>query len=227
MKSIWKMTGVYSIRHIASGKRYVGSASRGIGYRWWEHKHHLSKGQHHSKHLQSAWNKYGPDAFVFEILERCLPEHAIAVEQVMMDYYRAADQRYGYNIAATAGSRRGIPHDAESRKKIGDGNRGKIVSDATARRLSESLIGRVVTEETRLKLSIAMTGKTHTLETRAKISRLCKGYVRTAEHNQKLSQVRRGKVRTEEQRENMRRGIACAKLRRASLLLSILPPFNL
>ena len=33
------------------------------------HKFMLTLGGHHNKALQKEWNEYGPDAFVFEILE--------------------------------------------------------------------------------------------------------------------------------------------------------------
>ena len=60
--------GIYIIRHIESGKVYVGSASN-ISKRWHRHRKDLRLGRHPNKHLQAAWTMYGEDAFVFEILE--------------------------------------------------------------------------------------------------------------------------------------------------------------
>jgi hypothetical protein len=59
--------GIYAVRHVASGKLYIGSAVD-ILKRWGEHRYHLDRGTHHSRYLQRAWRKHGPDAFVWEIL---------------------------------------------------------------------------------------------------------------------------------------------------------------
>lgn len=58
---------VYEIRNIVNGKRYVGSAvdSR---VRFQRHRRDLRKGKHINNHLQSAWDKYGEDAFKFVVL---------------------------------------------------------------------------------------------------------------------------------------------------------------
>ena len=64
-------TGVYQIKNIVNGKIYIGSASSKFGFnsRWSRHVFDLKNGKHHSKHLQSSWDKYGSDKFKFEILE--------------------------------------------------------------------------------------------------------------------------------------------------------------
>lgn len=61
-------SGIYAIRNKANGKCYVGSAVN-LKARWSQHKHKLESGTHHSKHLQSSWNKNGCDAFEFVVLE--------------------------------------------------------------------------------------------------------------------------------------------------------------
>ena len=63
----YRLCGIYCIRHIQSGMCYVGS-SVNIPARWRAHKSLLSKGCHHSIHLQRSWAKYGPDAFQFEVV---------------------------------------------------------------------------------------------------------------------------------------------------------------
>lgn len=84
-----RVCGVYSITHIASGRRYIGS-SNDIYCRWNHHRGRLRKGIHHSRHLQRAWDKHGNDAFRLEVLEECLNEPTILVarEQVWIDRHR-------------------------------------------------------------------------------------------------------------------------------------------
>lgn len=66
-------TGVYKIENLCSGKVYVGSAAgttSGIKGRWYEHLFDLNKNQHHSFHLQKAWNLYRASSFEFSVVER-------------------------------------------------------------------------------------------------------------------------------------------------------------
>ena len=62
-------SAIYGIRHIASGRIYVGSAVR-TNARWRHHRSQLQRGTHHSRYLQAAWNKYGAEAFEFVVLEK-------------------------------------------------------------------------------------------------------------------------------------------------------------
>ena len=49
-------SAIYGIRHIASGRIYVGSAVR-TNARWRQHRSQLQRGTHHSRYLQAAWSK--------------------------------------------------------------------------------------------------------------------------------------------------------------------------
>lgn len=64
------LCGVYYIRHLTSGKIYVGQA-KDVGKRWSVHKFHLNNGSHHCSHLQRSWKKYGQEQFEFEFVEQC------------------------------------------------------------------------------------------------------------------------------------------------------------
>jgi group I intron endonuclease len=61
-------SGIYQIRNLINNKLYIGS-SQVISKRWELHKCSLKTNKHHNIHLQRAYNKYGKDNFVFEILE--------------------------------------------------------------------------------------------------------------------------------------------------------------
>src|SRR3954451_7784989 len=62
------VSGVYAIVHTASGRTYVGSA-KFVVVRWNQHVSDLSNGTHHNMFLQRAWDRYGPVAFEFRVLE--------------------------------------------------------------------------------------------------------------------------------------------------------------
>lgn len=101
-------TGVYQIRNTVNGKIYVGSVAGKYGFcgRWSKHRNDLLKQHHHSVHLQRAWNKYGVDTFVFEILEECVPENCIEREQHYMDTLLFA-KRFGVALCTISNIKAG------------------------------------------------------------------------------------------------------------------------
>lgn len=64
------MTGIYKITCVGNNKCYIGQ-SIAIKRRWNDHKKSLKQGTHYNKYLQNAYNKYGENSFVYEILEQC------------------------------------------------------------------------------------------------------------------------------------------------------------
>lgn len=99
-------TGIYKITCTVNNKVYVGSAcgtsksikKRGFYRRWKEHARKLKQGTHRNKYLQFSWNKYGEDAFVFEILEYCDRETAKNREVFYIDLYKSRIEDGGFNI---------------------------------------------------------------------------------------------------------------------------------
>lgn len=94
-------SGIYVIRCKSTGKVYVGS-SKNIKLRWRQHRQQLKAGTHHSIKLQRAWDKYGEDAFEFEIVEEVVDGLLTVYEQVYINQYNSPVD--GYNILEVAGS---------------------------------------------------------------------------------------------------------------------------
>jgi group I intron endonuclease len=171
-----KQSGIYCIRNIHNHKLYVGS-SVNLHKRWLDHRKLLRKGSHHSRKLQNAWEKWGEDSFVFDILEYVVDVAELTdVEQMYMDFYDACSET-GYNILPRAHSPLGAKRSEETRRRIGASKRGTTHSEESRRRMSESQkkyyeenperrlkqaedsTGRVCSDETRKKLSDAHKGK--------------------------------------------------------------------
>jgi group I intron endonuclease len=98
-----KNTGIYMIKNELNGKVYIGS-SINIKARWARHKTQLKNNIHTSKHLQSAYNKYGADKFFFEIIQYCDRNDLAKNEQWWIDHFNASNHKKGYNIKSIVNS---------------------------------------------------------------------------------------------------------------------------
>lgn len=152
--------GVYTITNVVAGKQYVGS-SVDIERRWTEHKQALANVKHGNRYLQRAWNKYGADAFVFKVVERCEPESLLACEQTWMDIVKPFDSR-GYNASKIAGK---VEFTQQVRESMSKAKRGK----------PSSFRGRNHSPEAIAKMRQSSTGKKHTPASKAKMSTNNKG----------------------------------------------------
>lgn len=189
--------GIYQIRCRLDGKIYVGSAVN-IRRRWRGHRYQLREGCHHSPRLQNAWNKYGADAFSFEVLRLVEGrDHLIQVEQEHLDRLQPWRREVGYNIYTRAESPRGTKLSAETRAKLSAAR--KNPSPETRAKLAEASRGRKWSPETRAKMMVILKGRRHTPESRAKLSAACKGRPGrpiTPEMRAKLLAAQRSKKRT-------------------------------
>lgn len=103
--------GIYKIENKTTGKLYIGS-SLDIRKRWIRHLWDLENNKHHSIILQRAWNKYGKDDFVFEVIEECNIDNLLILEQKYLDEYLPI-----YNICPNAGNSYGRKDSMETRLK--------------------------------------------------------------------------------------------------------------
>lgn len=131
------MTGIYKILNIVNGNFYIGSALN-FKKRKSFHLRDLKNDKHHNKHLQNAYNKYGKDNFIFELISICEKENLMKIEQYYIDSTNPQ-----YNIQRIAGgSALGLKRSKE-----------------TCERISKALTGKKASRETRLKQSQAKIGK--------------------------------------------------------------------
>lgn len=155
-------SGIYMILNIITGKAYVGQ-SINVEQRLSRHKSRLNKNKHHNDYLQNAWNKYGEDAFEFNILERCPSDSLDDNEVFWINYFRTNTHDKGYNLESGGGANKTI--SPETRMKLSELSKGNQVwlgrkhSDETKQKISEKLKGRTFSDETLKKFSEINKGK--------------------------------------------------------------------
>lgn len=146
------MAVIYRITNMANGKYYIGSADS-FARREWQHKYDLKREAHKNPRLQAAWNKYGADMFVFEVIEE-LPEGAD--QRQIEDTYlmKCVGQPECYNINAYAElSRLGMTLSQESKDKVSRNRKGKAAGENHYR------YGQTVSSEVREKIGATQRGK--------------------------------------------------------------------
>jgi len=171
-----KANGIYEILNTETGQWYRGQAwAMTIAKRWYYHKRRLRNGKHSNHHLQSAWDKYGEEAFVFTVFEHC-------------DTLEACNEREVWWIGDDYNRR-----DVSYNKRAGGDATGEL-SDETKRKMSASRTGtknhqwgKPLTKEAKAKLSAANKGKKLSEATKAKMSEAHKG---AKNHMYKPFQVR-------------------------------------
>jgi len=163
-------SGVYAIVNTRNGKAYVGSALC-IRGRLCNHRCELIRGRHYNSHLQRAWNKYGAEAFRFEVLEECEPCHCVAREQEWIDVLETFDRSKGYNLNRRAGNDGwlGRKHSAESRKKMSESQKGNQSQPLATAAAADANRGKHRPEEVKAKIAAAQKGREFSEEHRANI----------------------------------------------------------
>jgi group I intron endonuclease len=100
-----KPSGIYQVKNMANGKVLLGSSlnMEGLLNR---HRFTLKIGSHTNKELQKDWNEFGPEQFVFEILEEVkvvdspnfnLKDELTLLEEIWLEKLQPFGER-GYNL---------------------------------------------------------------------------------------------------------------------------------
>lgn len=146
------MIGIYKIVNTINNKIYIGSA-KNIKKRWSAHKSDLNKNKHHSRYLQNAWNKYGKDSFIFEIVEELI-DLSLLIDK---EQYYINSLNPVYNCCPIAGNCLGRIHTEETKQKM----RLRKVSEENKKKISEFMKNRPVKESTKQKAKERMMGNNY------------------------------------------------------------------
>jgi group I intron endonuclease len=135
------ISGIYSIKHVTSGRTYIGSSAH-VPRRLYIHKRMLRLGTHDNVYLQRAWNLYGEGAFVF-IAEEIIkdPAQLLIREQAWIDAIKAGDPEHGFNLCPVAGSRAGSKQPDGFAERMRQVHAGKPKSAEQRARMSVAKLG--------------------------------------------------------------------------------------
>lgn len=157
------LPGVYCIRNKENGLAYVGSSTKAIRLRWWQHRNDWGKGKG-NRHIRADWNQYGEDAFEFKVLENVLDLTAVIDrEQYWIDKLGSCFGDNGYNICPKAGSNLGSRHkmSENGRANVAKANKGKckgfVHSEQSRRNMSEAHKGKPVDQSWRQTRAVRWT----------------------------------------------------------------------
>ena len=143
--------GIYCIRHILSGKCYVGQ-SINIKRRIQEYSHQSRKP---SMAIVAALEKYGAEAFEWEVLEVCAEDDLDDRECHWIASLDCISPK-GYNLRSGGAYGR---QSLSTRRKIGKAHKGKYVSESTRRKLSKINKGKKLSKEHKRKIRSAWWDK--------------------------------------------------------------------
>lgn len=146
-------SGVYTIYNKLEDRYYVGSSVRDINFRLKDHISALSRNKHRNSYLQNSFNKYGLEAFEFDVLEYYPKEVCLSMEQYWMNMLNSTNRDRGYNLAIVAGNSYGQKRTIEQRANISNSLKGKRVGKLNPR------YGTTWSEETREKISNSSRNK--------------------------------------------------------------------
>ena len=190
-------SGIYQIRNLVNGKRYVGSAVN-FARRWRQHRCELGKKRHNPK-LQNAWAKYGQSSFVFEIIEVVADcERLIEREQYFIDSIAPE-----YNVSPIAGSNYGVRWSPEVKERMSAASKSVWERDGHRQKMVDAHKGQGVTEEQKRKISEANTGRKLSPEHVAIVARNNCARNKSEKHRKLLSDFWKGRAKTREQIEKM------------------------
>jgi len=163
-------SGIYQIRNILDNKVYIGSAKI-LKSRWTTHLWQLENNKHHNIHLQRAYNKYGKENFIFEILYRTNDiNELIEKENYFILITNCLNQEFGYNICEVAGSSLGRIASEETRQKLSRAKKGKPKSEETRKKMSNYQRNKTIPERERIRLKTLNIGRKSSEEAKKNMS---------------------------------------------------------
>jgi len=118
-------TGIYSIFCTSNNKHYVGQ-SINIEARIKAHINKLKANKHHSPYLQNAYNVYGINSFIFDVVEYCDVCELEEKEQFYIEKYNSMNP-IGFNCTTGGNGMKNFVFSEETKKNWSNTRKGKYM----------------------------------------------------------------------------------------------------
>lgn len=151
-------SGIYKITCLPNNKLYIGS-SKNIEKRFKTHINQLNKNKHINEHLQSSWNLYGQNNFLFEIIETCEISKLIIREQYWLDSLKSYNREIGFNACIKADCPLGYKHNDTAKEKMSKAKLGKKLSREPVEKIRQQNTGKKRSESYKNMMSISRMGQ--------------------------------------------------------------------
>ena len=173
---------IYCIKNKLNGKEYIGLTTRKLTQRWKQHIRESNKENswEWNTPLGNAIKKYGENCFDIFVISECISIEDMKQKEIELIESRKSLVKYGgYNLSKGGDGRLGTTLTEETKRKIGQGNLGKIYSAEVRKKMSDLAKKRCIGKPS------PMIGKKHSDEAKKKISEAGKGIKRSKESIQK------------------------------------------
>jgi group I intron endonuclease len=181
---------IYCIKNTINNKEYIGLTTRTLEHRWKQHIYESNKKDswEWNTPLGNAIKKYGKDSFQVFVLEECSSETELKQKEIQLIKERKSlSTETGYNLSFGGDGRLGYKLSEETKRKIGEGNKGKTYTAESLEKMSVAakkrsvgkpspMDGKKHTEESKQKIVSFLTGRKQSEETKRKKSESMKAF---------------------------------------------------
>lgn len=181
-------SNIYVISNNRNEKVYVGQSINPVE-RFNQHKRDSKSKKYKNIYLYNTILKYGIDNFKFEVIESSIPLSKIDDRERFWIKKLSSKKPFGYNLTDGGEGTWGYKHTQETKAKISAMKKGKFThyqSDETKEKIAESNRTRIVSKETKQKISNSHKGKLFSDEHRKKLSFATLGKKKTESHKENL-----------------------------------------
>jgi|SRR5271156_3752748 group I intron endonuclease len=184
-----KRPGVYRLQSLPTGRFYIGS-SKNVYRRYYRHRQILREGLKENLRIKEDCDKYGPNSFIFGVIEYCEESELREREQY---YFELWNPQYNVRKSVYDGSGRTYTEEQLANfKKIHRPIKDKELFRKKLKEGWEKRRARCSPEELSKKLADARRGIKHSEETKAIMSANRKGKKKSPEWIEKFRERRKG-----------------------------------
>lgn len=177
------MKGIYLIKNKINNKLYIGK-SMNLLKRKREHLNKLRNNKHENSKLQNAFNKYGEENFLFEILikDESLSENELYdLERIYTYLFDTKDRGYNLCYGGKGGSTGWKASELQ-----------RLIRSFNSTGANNPFYNKKVTPENRKKMTEGLRKVVKTQQYRNKMSEVMKGRKFTEEHSRNKSKAQTG-----------------------------------